>query len=705
MSAAGAKGADPVDAALRLLRDGVPPADAKKQLRAAGFKTKTVLLALRDAKRLIKKNAGPAATRASGKTGITAAASFSPASASASLVSHASLLSAADPTVAQHLLLICGDSTTSSGDPYTLDDVKVVLSCFALRRRAASANDADANEAVHALMGGVHMPTWRAKLEAAALPPPQDSPPAPPASGPGNGDGTRVRSHVDRVDEVCAIVLGAANPSSGEPYTRADVEDVCMAYRGSMDELVVEMLGGLHMPTWRERARPLRQLRDIRASHSGRTFDCPICLSVYPIEETFSFDCVDAHRACVRCVTSHVRSSLQERNLPRCIGCQYDVSTIELKQIENQNQALLLAEPRLEPGVGGGSKSAAASSSSDAARANSSPITVTHDGKTLRLSSAKENLEMQVYMRNQDDVRACSAPNCPGYVACLTPGQVERCVCPVCDFCYCGVCLQMYHYGTRKCADVPSLRRKYEHWKREGRLPYLKHMATQREEMQAQLKEYEKKKAAHDRDAKVAEQMRLAELADEKYKEENCFHCPKCNRLMEWLAKCNWMVCGRDYHGGNQQDGCGHKFDKTKARKYKSTGVQRREVGALDVSAPDFQALKHEIVAGTSIRCDDCREDIVGPRFECIHCPAYNLCARCESKLVSSGDDGHGAGGERKRSGGAPTPVMEGKSEMRTAAPAASGGGGSKLRGDQGGATHDHNLGRYRAHVFRLHIN
>ena len=35
---------------------------------------------------------------------------------------------------------------------------------------------------------------------------------------------------------------------------------------------------------------------------------------------------------------------------------------------------------------------------------------------------------------------------------------------------------------------------------------------------------------------------------------------------------------------GNQQDGCGHRFDKRRARKYKSTGVRQREVAALNVS-------------------------------------------------------------------------------------------------------------------------
>eukprot|EP00946_MAST-07B_sp_MAST-7B-sp1_P001900 g1900.t1 len=645
------------EVALRMLRDGSSPADIKKHLKAAGFKTKAVLLAIRDARRL-RNNAPAASDAAAGKSGATEAAATSP-------------LSSIDSATARNILQICGDSTASTGEAYTVDDVKTVLACFALERASGASSKSPgnyANDAVNVLMGGIHMPTWRNKLRKATAP---SSDPGASSSRGAQQNDAHVSSgskHTHNVDEVCAIVLGgAAVSSSGEPYTRSDVEDVCIAYQGTTDELVGQMLGGLYMPIWRERAQPLRHLRDIRATYSGRTFECGVCLSTYPIEETFSFDCLDAHRACIECSTSHVRASIQERNLPRCIGCQYRVSTVELKQIERQNEALLLA------GRGGESKN-----SSD----RESPIVVIHDGKAVRISDAKENIEMQVYMRNQDDVRACPAPNCPGYVACRTPGQVERCICPVCGFCYCGVCLQMYHYGTATCAEVRSLRRKYEHWKTEGRLPYLRLLAAQRTEMAAQLREYENKKAAHERDAKVAEQMRKAEIADEKYKEEHCFHCPKCNRLMEWLEKCNLMVCGRDYHGGNQQDGCGHRFDKRRARKYKSTGVRQREVAALNVSAPDFQELKHEIVEGTSIKCDDCQEDIVGPRFECIHCPAYNLCAGCESKLLSTGA---GDGGE---AGSAPgMSLAEGK------------------RGRGGGQVPNHSAGNYRAHVFRLHIN
>ena len=57
----------------------------------------------------------------------------------------------------------------------------------------------------------------------------------------------------------------------------------------------------------------------------------------------------------------------------------------------------------------------------------------------------------------------------------------------------------------------------------------------------------------------------------------------------------------------------------------------------LDVSAPAFQEAKHSVFDGVALKCDVCREDIVGPRFECIHCPSTNLCASCEGKIDASG--------------------------------------------------------------------
>jgi len=56
--------------------------------------------------------------------------------------------------------------------------------------------------------------------------------------------------------------------------------------------------------------------------------------------------------------------------------------------------------------------------------------------------------------------------------------------------------------------------------------------------------------------------------------------------------------------------------------------------------------MKGSLVAGTGVRhlhasCSICSKAILGPRFRCIHCLDYNVCQRCETKLVSEHPEGH----------------------------------------------------------------
>ena len=58
------------------------------------------------------------------------------------------------------------------------------------------------------------------------------------------------------------------------------------------------------------------------------------------------------------------------------------------------------------------------------------------------------------------------------------------------------------------------------------------------------------------------------------------------------------MICGQNWHGGNNQNGCGHHFKKSEAPKYKPLKLHERKVNALDISKPKAET-KHEIVEGT----------------------------------------------------------------------------------------------------------
>ncbi|CAF5007975.1 unnamed protein product, partial [Rotaria sp. Silwood1] len=55
-------------------------------------------------------------------------------------------------------------------------------------------------------------------------------------------------------------------------------------------------------------------------------------------------------------------------------------------------------------------------------------------------------------------------------------------------------------------------------------------------------------------------------MADVAFKAQNCRLCPHCKRVVQHMGGCSSMVCGRNYHGGDQQSGCGKSFtwDDTK---------------------------------------------------------------------------------------------------------------------------------------------
>jgi Zinc finger, ZZ type len=105
------------------------------------------------------------------------------------------------------------------------------------------------------------------------------------------------------------------------------------------------------------------------------------------------------------------------------------------------------------------------------------------------------------------------------------------------------------------------------------------------------------------------------------------------------MEGCDAMICGVDYHGGNDQSGCRASFSWSSAQPYQArTG--NLEFEKLDAPRPeDTKAIDH-----APFSCDRCRKPIVGLRFECIHCPATNFCEVCESLVEDSDLAVYGSG-------------------------------------------------------------
>jgi len=122
----------------------------------------------------------------------------------------------------------------------------------------------------------------------------------------------------------------------------------------------------------------------------------------------------------------------------------------------------------------------------------------------------------------------------------------------------------------------------------------LKKKANEDAAYAARLKEYDRQqKASWIRNAALRRQYN-ALIADEKYKATNCRLCPHCNRVVQHMGGCASMVCGRDYHGGNDQSGCVQSFTWDQAKPYVATTDREAKEVMRDLHIPKNKLVVHE---------------------------------------------------------------------------------------------------------------
>jgi hypothetical protein len=169
--------------------------------------------------------------------------------------------------------------------------------------------------------------------------------------------------------------------------------------------------------------------------------------------------------------------------------------------------------------------------------------------------------------------------------------------------------------------------------------------ARQDASFNAQLQDFERQRAANT-ERNTERQQRYNELlADENYKAQNCRLCPHCQRPVQHLGGSDAMICGQNYHGGDQQSGCGKNFNWSQATPYQPIGNGGHAQVRLDVQAPArAQTTVHEgvqwviwslvskVYRRVSSRCDACRNNVQGICFVCIHCPSLIFCEKCEQR-------------------------------------------------------------------------
>lgn len=103
----------------------------------------------------------------------------------------------------------------------------------------------------------------------------------------------------------------------------------------------------------------------------------------------------------------------------------------------------------------------------------------------------------------------------------------------------------------------------------------------------------------------AAEENRRTFQLDEELKKENCRLCPKCSRVTWRVSGCSDMVCGRDAHGGNQQDGCGFRFNWNMALPYQPMSFVASTYALNELPSEH----KVDAVIKNALRASDVKED------------------------------------------------------------------------------------------------
>jgi len=251
------------------------------------------------------------------------------------------------------------------------------------------------------------------------------------------------------------------------------------------------------------------------------------------------------------------------------------------------------------------------------------------------------------------DMPAGSCRRCPGcgcWVESPEDGE-DRCQCR-CGTSFCKLCESYpYHFGA-PCEALPRIFARFARWRREGRETYLWSAVEHMDTYWKELREYEEKRTIYEHEANEAFKRCEENQKDERWKALHCRHCPNCTRLIQKLqGGCERMTCGVDGHGGNTQQGCGHQFQWSKAKKY----VPSEEHSLVPVLG-EFTLKRPELLRGAHwpstvgdrkwLACDCCHGPIIGPRFDCIHCPSFVCCVHCEAaaamgELTAHLDRGH----------------------------------------------------------------
>lgn len=294
---------------------------------------------------------------------------------------------------------------------------------------------------------------------------------------------------------------------------------------------------------------------------SSPSFECQLCLDTFRVEDMYTVDCPASHRFCFPCIQRMVEMNIRENTPVMCPGegCTHQMDESEVRQIMR----------------GAGPNS-------------------------IITNEMVEKYAQQVLLRcvkNIPGIIACPTPGCKNWIEPFDMTRKERCRCQACGAVFCSLCKGPYHYHCT-CSEVRQYQAQWMEWVTSGRMRYNHDKAEAVAKINAAREELDKK------NAEVMKRYNDM-LADEEFKMANGRYCPKCHRVIIKEGGCDSMICGRNWHGGNIQDGCGYHFNWSQAEPYRST-VPKPEEGKLTIQIPEIA--REAVHVG--VICDLCHNEI-----------------------------------------------------------------------------------------------
>ncbi len=317
---------------------------------------------------------------------------------------------------------------------------------------------------------------------------------------------------------------------------------------------------------------------------------CESCNENLPLSSMNILNCPCHHKFCYNCLKISVENHLSNGIIPHCPSCDpyYDFSMEEYATI-----------------MSGGDL---------------------NDSSYEMYSEKYDDYITSHYMN--DFTIHCYDSNCDGYL------QVDRSVrsvpmpleCPKCHKKVCSFGNHEGHYNTT-CVEYQRLKFEYDQWKYDGK---------EKRYQQRCLFDKEFDQWSVDKTEFEAEKRRIEENYRTEYQTEEQLSfsarlCPHCQRIIQKVDGCDLMVCGRNYHGGNQQNGCGKPFEWSKAAPYVPVLPSMSEIKFTKV----LPNMNNMVYHNKGYYCGICHSnEIKGIRFVCLNCPAFFLCEKCEHNRI-----------------------------------------------------------------------